>query len=186
MQELTRVSEYTIVDQDAVVAGKAMLGLIKCLNHENIQPVLAAHNLETIDPTEWYPMQTWMSVLRDIDEQSSGMLDLVSVGMAMMDQINWPPEFYQKDFMHILLHMNDAYQMNHRGDVGGYLSEVVDDHYVIVDVNVPYPDNLVYGAYYAKCRRFLPEGSSFDLRFDEDQPIRSQGGVVTLLHVRWS
>ncbi len=159
-----------------------MLGFLECIGNERVRPVLQKYRLLPLEPTQWYPLQVWADVMREL---SGSTMDLVSIGMKMMDVAPWPSGFEKLPFIEILQHINLAYQANHQGDVGGYLVEVVDEHHAIIDVQVPYPDDLVYGAYWQICKKFLPAGTYFTVHFDDAAPLRKEGGQVTKIHLTW-
>lgn len=179
------MSKYTSFDPNAEIIGQNLMAFINCVQHESIAPILDKHNLANIEAENWYPLQAWLDVLSDISEQGSAMFDFVSIGMAISESAVLPPEVDQLPFEVFILGLNDAYQMQHRnGDVGSIEVEKVEDRHVKITVQVPYPDDLEYGAAYGFARRFLG-GTHFTVKYDKDQTPREKGGEDTVIHIEW-
>lgn len=178
-------SKYQAFDPDSQAIGSSLLGFIRCVRHEVMQPYLEKHGLTDIDPKKWYPVQTWLDVLGDLSEERRGesMFDFVSVGMGIAEVIPLPPEYSSLPFGEALAASGGSgYKMNHRGDVGEHTVKKEGDKHFIITIRTPYPDDLLYGVYYGLARRFLPSGRHFTLRYDE-KARRDKGADVTIMHL---
>lgn len=179
------MAKYQTFGPDAEVYGQAMLAFVESIRFENFKPILAKHGLSEIDPQKWYPQQLWLDVFNDIESDNDSMSNMVSIGMKIAETA--PPELDSVPFVDLMKGFGEnSYAAFNRGEDIGYIdTEVVGDkHLVMVDAT-PYPDEFVYGAYYAMARRFLPNGSDFTVAYDEDEPRRSTGGDVTKVHIQW-
>ncbi len=181
------MTQYKTFGPDAEVFGAAMMAFVKSINYTNFSQILAHHGLETINPNSWYPQQVWLDVFSDIANRPGFSTDLVSIGMKIVETAVMPPEVQSLPFMDVALSFNQgSYLANNRGkDVGGIEAQVIDPHHVVMIDRTPYPDDFVYGAYYALARRFLPN-TTFTVKYDEQIPRREQGGTETRVHIQWS
>jgi len=177
--------KYTC-DPNAEIIGQNLMSTVVHINKENVQPILEKHGLVNIDPEKWYPLQTWMDVLNDIEETGSSMSDFVSLGLAIAETAVLPPEIENASFEEFCAGMDYAYQMNHRGgDVGHYVAEKIADGHMKVTVTAPYPDDQAYGVLYGFARRFLPTSTDFVVEYDENIPRKEMGGTETIVHITW-
>lgn len=179
---MKRFAELQLEDTNAMVIGKTMLGFITCLRKDSILPLLEKHGLTDINPEAWYPLSRWLNVLREIRNST---YDLVSIGMSIIDNAPFPESFATMPFQDILAAIDVNYRSHHQGDVGTYDMQFLDDHHAVVEVNIPYPDDLVYGSYWQLCRKFLPPGTQFAVAYDTSEPIRKEGGSITRIHITW-
>lgn len=179
---------FQAFSDDSEVIGQNMLALIQNTRKEDIQPYLDKYGIATIDPDQWYPLQTWLNVLGDMYDAHPGQAssNFVSIGMEVAQTAVFPPEFDELSLQDIMLGWNDAYKLNNRGsDVGEMITEIVSDHHIKMVCRIPYPDDFNYGVFYGTARRFLPPGTDFTVSYDEDEPPREQGGNVTIYHIEW-
>lgn len=179
------MGKYNTFGPDAEVYGKGMLAFVESIRYDNLKPILEAHGLSEIDPERWYPQQVWLDVFNDIEVESDSMSNLVSIGMKIADTA--PPELINIPFVDLMKGFGEnSYKTHNRGADIGYLdTKVISDTHLEMHDGTPYPDEFVYGAYYGMARRFLPAGSNFTVKYDEDEPIRSKGGSVTIVHIIW-
>jgi hypothetical protein len=128
-----------------------------------------------------------LDVFSDIASQPGSSSNLVSIGMKIADTAPVPPQIQELPFKEIMMGFNDgSYLANNRGsDIGGIEKQVVDDKHIIMIDKTPYPDDFVYGAYYAMARRFLPQRTQYTVKFDEHSPRRENGGDATRVHIMW-
>jgi hypothetical protein len=182
------MSKYVAFNPENEVLGAAMLGFIDCVNKDRIYPFLEKHGLTQIDPQTWYPLQRWLDVLGDISEQSGGgaMFDFVAVGLRIIETAKFPPAFADLTFEQAVMAIDNLYQANMRGgDFGNYVVDKDNGNHFKVTARIPYPDDMGYGQLYGMARRFLPEGTSFVVKYDDDIPRREKGGESTIMHVMW-
>ncbi|HEX2619775.1 MAG TPA: hypothetical protein VHL11_06500 [Phototrophicaceae bacterium] len=177
-----RIAQFQIKDPNAMAIGGPMMGFLECIMADSVLPILQRYHLDKIEPNNWYPFASYLQMMQEVTSTD----DLVSVGMAMMNNVPWPPEVYQLPFVDVLKSINDIYKLQHRGDVGeGYIMDFVDDHHVIITIANPYPDDLIYGCYWQISKKFLPKGTEFEVYYDTAAPLRKEGGEVTKIHIVW-
>lgn len=107
--------------------------------------------------------------------------------MKIADTAPMPPEVLTRPFTEIMMNFNQgSYLANNRGkDIGGIQCQLIDEHHILMIDQTPYPDDFVYGAYYAMARRFLLFKGPFTVKFDEQLVRREHGGTVTCVHIIW-
>lgn len=170
------------IGPDAEVIGGAINGFIDAINRDSIWPHLEKLDMTTIDPNTWYPKQMyvdlWNSILSSSD---SAMFDLVSIGMTIADTA-WPPEADGQPFDVLVAEWGNAFNAVNQGNDRGYVkAEKRSDNQYAVICRTPDPDDLHYGIVYGFCKRFLPEGKRFTVKYDETAPRRDNGGHETVL-----
>lgn len=179
------MDQFTSFDPQTEVIGQLMIAFQESGDKSLIQKYLEKHGLADIRPDQWYPLQTWLNVLRDMDE-AGDMLNLVDIGMHLIQTAVLPPGFLNLPLKDALLMMNEANRLNNRnGDLGEYKIEEVEDRHIVIRARIPYPDDWLYGMFYGGARRFLPSGALVDLTYDPVIPRRGAGGEVTIFHLRW-
>lgn len=179
--------QYKTFGPDAEVLGGGMLAFIESINYDNFSSILETHGVDNINPNEWYPQQVWLDVFSDIASQPGSSSNLVSIGMKIADTAPIPPEALTLPFQEVMLGFNDgSYFANNRGkDIGRIDVEILDEKHICMIDKTPYPDDFVYGAYYATARRLLPRGTDFTVKYDETIPRRGNGGDATRVHIIW-
>lgn len=174
------IRKYQTFGPDAEVYGPAMLAFAQSINFMNFSAVLRAHGLSEIRDA-WYPQQMWLDVFNSINSGD----DLVSIGMKIIDTAVMPPHLLEMPFEDFMQHFDDNYRANNRGaDIGGIECVIAGHNHIIMVDKTPYPDEFVYGAYYALARRFL-KGRHFTVAYDPNMPRRGQGGDATSVHITW-
>lgn len=173
-------------DPNAMAIGQTMLAYLDNLAGENIKPILEKHNLTTIKPDEWYPLQPFLDVLNDLSNQSDMSSNYVAIGMATVENMIIPPEVESLTLAQVLEGWDDLYQIQHRGgDVGKVIVEKVTDTHYQTHLQHVYPDDMTYGVAYGLARRWLPKGTPFTVKYDETVKRRDLGGEDTILHIIW-
>ncbi len=168
------------------VSGQTAMALIVNLEHDQIKPILETHGIGRIDPKQWYPVQKLLDVFSDVSELSGAMFNFVAVGMAAgeLGAKNLPSEMKAMSLEDFLLTYAQIWQTRHRNaDPDQMKAEKVDHHHIKIIGKTPYPDDILYGIFFAYARFFLKR--SFVVKYDENTPRRDQGGEETIIHVRW-
>lgn len=175
-------------DPDAEVLGRTILLLLRGLNTARLYPLLEKHSLLDIQPEEWYSCRDWLGFINELAETAgfTGIGSLVAIGLKIAEYQIVPPELENASLGQMLEMWDKVYQMNHRGDVGTIETvKISDTHYKCIHKNV-YPDDLHYGVAYGMARRYLPPGTEFTVKYDEDILAMDRGGDQTIIHVMWS
>ncbi len=176
---------YKTFGPDAEVFGAAMLAFVQSINFENFSAILQKHGLTQIEPNRWYPQQIWLDVFSDITNNPNATSNMVSIGMKVIETA--PLDMMEGvSFTDMMLGFSTSYTGSNRGaDIGSIEAQVLGDKHILMVDKTPYPDDFVYGAYYAMARKFLPPNTKFVVKFDDDTPRREQGGEATLVHITW-
>ncbi len=177
---------YQSFDEKTEIIGQNVLAFIQNIKVGDIRPILERHQLVDIDPTAWYPLSKWLDVLTDISNESDSTFNFVAIGMAIAQTAVLPPEVENMTFEEFMFGLDTFYQMQHRnGDAGTIKVEKPEKNHLIIKVRVPYPDDLEYGTAYGFAKRFLPRGTKFIVKYDENTPRREEGGEYTIIHITW-
>jgi hypothetical protein len=180
------MKQYKVLGPDAEVLGGAMLAFVASMHSPNFKAILATHGLHDIYADLWYPQPMWMDVFNNIANRSEANCDLVRIGMNIVDTAPFPPEIQALSFVDIMMRANENYLRNNRGrDIGSVRPQVLHDTHLVMIDRTPYPNDVVYGAYYATAHRFLGADAALKVTFDEARPRRDQGGRDTRVHIVW-
>ncbi len=181
------MKHYVAFSKDAETVGQVHLSLLQAINLDHYQPFLKKYNLDDINPERWYPMQIVLDLLGEIAGSRGGMLDLVSIGMKIMENAILPPEVEALPFEQVVAMWDQFYLANNRGTDPGYIKpvQVTPKHYQMIH-HIPYPDDYAYGGIYGGARRWLPVGTNFTVYYDEELPRRDKDDAeTTVIHVQW-
>lgn len=172
-------------DSNLEINGHSAHALLDSINSDNYIHILKAHGLVDIDQDAWYPLQDLLNVLNDMAKQSTVMMDFVSIGMAAGTNGVLPSETQHLSLWEFFVAYGQNYQNLHRnGDAGSFQVEKTDQNHLALTLNVPYPDDLMYGLIYGYARRFA-NGHQFIVAYDEEIARKDQGGDYTVIHVIW-
>lgn len=174
---------YKAFSADAEVCGKVMLAVIEAVQFKYLKWILEKHGINHIEPEKWYPQQVWLDIFHDItrlDDSISSHLIGIGIKIAEMIVSDLP-------FEKLMQRLDEFYYTAyHRGKNIGFIdSQLLGSKHVRVIDRTPYPDAMVYGLCYGLARRFLPKGKPFTVRYDEAEPRRENGGILTVVHIRW-
>jgi len=178
--------QYTWIDPKAEVLGRSASGMVSNIKHEEIDEILKKHHLDQMDMNGWYPVQAVLDVLSEVSDNTNASENLVAVGMRVgeIGVVNLPAEFANASLVQVLeAYCTTIFQGRHRGNVGTLSLNKDDPSHLIVTACVPYPDDLIYGIFFAYARHFTPRGERFVVRYDETIPRREQGGDKTIIHI---
>jgi len=175
------MAQYIAFDPQAEATGLS-LGIVDGLKKfSQIFTLLLVRN--GFDPEvreEWYPMQQFLNVYRDINE-TFGSATMFYVGMRTMDEVAWPPEL--DSWQKALSSVDMAYKMNTQGNGGSYLFEPVSDTYVRMVCHNPWPSDYDLGLLKGICNNFPVSGHKILIRLDESQPNRKTGGDTCVYEI---
>ena len=177
--------KYKVFNKNHETRGGTILPYKDSLNLKNYADIFARHGLAKVDARKWYPMSQLVDVFNEMAD-TSGMMDFVSLGMKMGENVPLPPELANMSFFDLVNGLEQTYNHNHRGsDIGYIRGEVVNNNHVIAHYRTPYPDDLLYGSMYGYARKFLPKGTKITVKYDERSKRMEQSGRETVIHVTW-
>lgn len=179
------MGKYNVYTDDSEVIGQSILSTVECLAADMVRPHLEKNGLASVELDQWYPLQTWFDVFNDVEQDPDNMMNLVSIGMKIVETAVLPPEFDTMSFSEIINMIDAAYKMNNRGtDIGAYAGEIVGERHIKVVITAPYPDHYSYGVIYGFAQRYLSD-YRFNVHYQKDTPRREEGGEATIVHVEW-
>ncbi len=176
------------VDPQLEVIGSSILGIVNNSHREEIQPIIEKHRLNEIDPEQWYPLTQFLAVLEEIAAAPGGMLNLVAVGMAQIDNLVYtmPQELKGAPLITFINLWDSLYHQIHRnGEIGSVTAEQVTPTFIRTTHNHFYPDDLAYGVAYGMAKHFLPPKTHFTVSYDPNTPHIDIGGDITIIDIKW-
>lgn len=150
----------------AEVVGQTMLSFADNLEAEVIKPILESHGFSEIEAEKWYPHQTWMDILKEMQDTLGGgsSMAFVAFGKQVVRNAILPPEMKTiPDALNALHAIHHANLRNIPEDEG-YSLEVVDDNHYIVYHNTPNPDDAIYGFLWGLAARFKQPHEKFSVK----------------------
>ncbi|GAB4549875.1 MAG: hypothetical protein OHK0023_15040 [Anaerolineae bacterium] len=180
------MTRYQAFDPNVELVGSTVFAFITNINHDDIQNILTRHNLGHIDPNGWYKLQDVLNVLSDISAEENASQNLVAIGMAAAQLgLQRLPEEYKNATAEAWLraYCDTIYVARHRNGLTGTLTlDRLSDRSLRLTMHSPYPDDLMYGVFYAYIRHFS-HGKNFILRYNESSPRREHGGEKTIYEI---
>jgi hypothetical protein len=177
---------FEALSPNVEVIGRAILATIAGLE-KDIHPLLEEHGISEIHPNDWYPQQLWLDVLEAISEgwgSRGAIMDLVSVGMRIPDNVLWPPEVDNVEAA--LFSIDVAYKMNHRGgEIGSYAAQKAEGRHIRMTCDNPYPSDMDYGIIYRTTQKFLARGQHFSVE-RLPSPCRNNGDDRCIYDIIWT
>ena len=179
---------YQAFDPQSEMNGRTALGMVKSILHDDIAEILVRHHLNDIDPDAWYRVQDLLEVFNEVAQQRDGGNSssiFVSIGMGAADIgfEGMPPQLKSMSLEEFLAAYPSRLSVIHHGDVGYVKYEKLNENHFVMTMNVPYPDDMMYGVFYGYARHLKPKGQSPSVAYDNRQPRRDKGGEVTILHI---
>jgi hypothetical protein len=178
------MAQFIAFDPNVEVLGHAVIANTIGVDGD-VARLMAAHGLEMIIPTEWYPQQWLLNAMRDIANQKYNVTqNLVGMGIRVPTTAALPPDI--NSIPSAMMMLDVAYHMNHRnGEIGEYRAEVVGEKRIRMVCRNPYPSDFDYGLIYGFARRFRPANGSFVVTVDEQAPSRKRGDESCTYDVTW-
>jgi hypothetical protein len=181
------MSLYQVFDQGTEVRGSIATMFFNNINHDEIEPVVAQHNFNQIDPNHWYSFQGLLDVFNVLLTRENAPENFVAVGIAAGDErvAALPTDVLEGTFLDLLLRYSQSYPNNYRnGDPGHLTVEQIDENNYLVHVHTPYPDDVYYGVLYSIARHYCQyQGRTFTLRYADGMLQHDNGGEKTVYRV---
>ena len=176
-------------DPNVELNGISVYGFLSSLTHDEYLDVLEKYGFSDIDRDAWYPLQKVLDVLYEILERPGARVTLVSISMAAVDNQELPPQVSSMSPDGFFKLYEQLYPTRHRnGEVGTVTADAVQPGLVQItmDSNVPYPDDVMCGVFYAYMRRLLRgTDASFSVSYDDARPRKGEGGSETVYNIKW-
>jgi hypothetical protein len=181
------VSIYQVSDPETEIVGTIVSAFTKSLLHEDIAGILQRHQLDNIDPNEWYRVQRLLDVFNEVVSEGNTSSVFVSLGMAAAQVAldNMPPALKTLPMNLFFANYDAVWQSRHRnGDVGHVKFEQVDENHIKMSFNSPYPNDIFYGAFYTYARHYCPPNKRFTVAYERIIPILEERGQEAIIHIR--
>jgi hypothetical protein len=175
------------IDPTIELNGDTTYAFLSSINASEFAHILEKHGLNDIDRTQWYPLHKVLEVLSDIAHANNATTNLVSIGMAAVANAALPPGIEKITPEAFFKQYEQVYPTRHRnGSPGTVTATMVGDHkmHVILDAGVPYPDDTMYGVFYAYMR-LLDTHGGFTVAYPKDRPRKAEGGSETVYELTW-
>lgn len=147
----------------ADVLGQSANAIFNHMRKDDVIESLTKHGLSELQAEEWYPVDGFVDVMAEWYQNPNTTDNLVSVGMAIIDNALLPAEVDDMSPLEQLSLISMIHDQSHRnGDVGQHIINQVADNHIQITSNTPYPDDMIYGYIYGICKRYLqPKGYRF-------------------------
>ena len=174
---------FELPNANAETTGDSILSFMECAKMEALLPFMKRHGLDNVQRGEWYPLQKWLDVQRDISEEGGGSFDLLAIGMAIPQSAIFPPEISTVEA--VVQGWDFSYQMNHRGgDVGKYVVTKISNGFKIVD-STPYPTDISFGVMRGFVKRFRVDNTNYITKYDTSAPSKKYGKETSTFLLTW-
>ncbi len=161
--------------------------MINNMVYEEVIEVVRKHGLHNLDPNAYYPADKFINVFADLINRSNKHMNLVGLGMAVIDNTPLDPEIDNWELekqlaLPVLAYKHKMYKDKLPGDFS--LEWISNDHVAYHEALV-WPDDFMYGYIYSFAKRFLSKHNTFAVKYDENIDRQDHGGDVTIIHVTW-
>ncbi|MEM6285326.1 MAG: hypothetical protein AAF787_24265 [Chloroflexota bacterium] len=156
---------------DAQILGMVMVGMADAINLtvNDIGEVMKKYGFDNIDPEAWYSVNDLVDFFDELDGLPSGMFDLAAVGKFIANDLQLPDHITT---MEAYLNFSvSLYDQVHRGGDVGRLGYKRSGKTHIVEADVPYPPNYMYGLYFGLAQRFIDGGFNIQHDVQPDKQI---------------
>lgn len=168
----------------AETLGRTILSLLEAMGpfRRKGERILADAGIAEVDPNAWYPLATWVAVLRTIEKQI-GPKTLERAGRKIAEHADLPPGV--DTFEKLLAGFGIAYGMNNRGPNAGSIScTVLGDRRARIQFNTPYPCEFERGVVQGFFSNFRDPNARL-LEMEHTDGCRDSGGASCAYALTW-
>ncbi len=129
--------------------------------------IIESHDLKVDDlrPDNFILVQSWLDALKEI-EGLVGPAKVRQVGRNIVESAAVP----EGDTENILLGLDQIYHLNHRGNVGRYVSRRLPSRAIEVRCETPYPRHFEWGLVEGFCLNKCAGGKRYSVEFVQGTP----------------
>jgi hypothetical protein len=179
-------THFSALSDDHQLRGALIIGYKTALNSEEFASFFEAHGLQVVDADRWYPAQQVLDVFNDMMEASHGFLDFVSIGIAAVPNMRFPPTVDLHSPESVLAALPTIPDMMVRSSRPGYAAvEPVSAQCYRIKVRSTMPDDIIYGTLYALAKGFVADPTTIVLSYPPDAKRRDYGDEYTNYELRW-
>jgi hypothetical protein len=167
-----------VADPNMKIQGGAMRAFLLSSLSDDIKPHFAevmqsyGYSLE-INDEYWYPLQAYYDLCKKVEEEGSNALTLISIGRAVIEAAQFPPEIDSiPSAIRLLMDIHHLNLQNVPED-DGYSDLEMGDQVIKLTDNTGFPHDVIYGYLYGLANRFKPEGYAVIIEreyLDKDEP----------------
>ncbi|MEM6281293.1 MAG: hypothetical protein AAF787_03795 [Chloroflexota bacterium] len=167
------------------IIGATASAIFNHTQSNEVMDSLREHGVDHLQPDAYYPVDRFIDVFADWYRTGDNlMMNLVSVGMAVIENAELPPDVEDWPLMQQLALPKILHEMSHRPAQPGQIDmEIVSDAHIIFTENTVWPDDVIYGLIYGVAQHFLARGYHFYAEYDETVPRMEDGGDQTVIHL---
>lgn len=152
--------------------------------------ILQKHGLalEEIQPDQFYPFQSYLSAMKDIEELL-GTFALSQIGEKVVKDIPFPPQW--RTLEDVLENMDLGYQMLHRGgDAGHYIAQPIESEGRMTGAKIicenPHACSFNRGTLIGLANTFeTKDGGRVFILHDDSAPCKAKGGESCTFTMQW-
>ena len=134
---------------------------------DGLVPLLAKYGFDgEIAEMGWYERRDFLAMLEET-MQSSPRIDLISVGLQVVQYAPFPPDLDSVEGA--LQSLDSTYRASHQHlpeEDGWEIERVNGNTYLAIDCT-PYPTNFSYGVVFGLVERYAPEGAHVSVHTEE-------------------
>ncbi len=177
-------------DKNAEVKGDIIQEFLKGFNgvaQKKAHQLLQTQGIDNPDAGAWYPLNSYLSALKEIHENLSDQV-LYIAGKRLAEDTKLSGEMDHLEYF--VKHLDEYYHANHRGDVGHFSCKDLGEQNGFRRFEIT--STTPYGCFFEKG---LIEGFAEHFKKDvardvilksaEDQPCRTKGGDSCTYIVEW-
>jgi len=174
-------------DPKLEISGQTITAYLDNLQSHSSREVFEAHGIKDIDPKKWYPLQPLLDVLYELGTQANSTENILAIGLAIATAAPDAEETENVPLSAVLEHWHDhMYASVRNGDAGSIKAEKVSETSYRMVMDTVWPDDLQYGLAYGFARTRLPKGTSFIVRYEDEQHRKDNGEAdQTVILVEW-
>lgn len=176
------MAQFVAFDETVEIIGYGLqsifVGIAATIGEDKTIKIFKKYDLYPIEEAIWYPQQTCLNILRELDE----FADLVAVGFQVFQPNNSPTV---KTVVDALNFLDVGYQAIHRGEnCGKYEFYLINDQKGRLICHNPYPADFDFGVVYSLLKHY-PTNNEMRVVWDKKVPNRKQGADSCELIIEW-
>lgn len=155
---------FVAPNDDAQSLGEPLISTLNALG-DSVKPIMKKHGLTDIQPDGYYPMQSYLNVLKEVlESDANASSQLVAIGRTAMLEATMPPEIDTLE--KALGTLEPVYRIHHKVNQPGWDVVPQNDGSIHLIDYTPMPPDLSYGVAYGLVERYA-NGQRFSVRYKD-------------------
>ncbi len=185
------MKHFECTDANAQIRGDALVTFLESFpedtSKEKARSLLESHGIPTPNAGDWYPLQAYLDVMKDIHETLSDQVLLIT-GRNIGLKSRLSGEMDHLDYF--VRHLDEYYHTNHRGEVGHFSFSDLADNGAMKRLEVvsttPYGCSFEMGLLEGFADHFKQSvAKDVLIKQGEDTPCRKRGEDSCTYVVEW-